>query len=51
LFKTPKAIVNAFGTFNWVIEEGWLQIPRKWLEENVIKEANSSNAANEAFGR
>jgi hypothetical protein len=51
LLKTPKALVNAFGTFNWVIEEGWSQIPRKLLEENVIKEANNSNAANEDFGR
>jgi hypothetical protein len=51
LLRTPKAIVNAFGTFDWVIEEGWPPIPRKWLEENVTKEANSSIIVNEAFGR
>jgi hypothetical protein len=29
LLNTPKIIVNAFGTINWVTKEGWLQIPRR----------------------
>jgi hypothetical protein len=24
--NTPKNIINAFGTINWVTEKGWLQI-------------------------
>ncbi len=23
LLRTPKIIVNAFGTFNWVTKKGW----------------------------
>jgi hypothetical protein len=29
LLKIPKAIVNVFGTLDWVIEEGWQRILKK----------------------
>jgi hypothetical protein len=51
LLKTLEASINAFGTFNQIIEERWLQIPKKWLEEDVIEEDNNNNTTNEAFGR
>jgi hypothetical protein len=51
LLRTLEVIVNVFETLDWVIEEGWPQIPKKWLEEEVTKEVNSNNTANEAFGR
>jgi hypothetical protein len=47
--RTQEAIVNAFGMFDWVTEEGWLHIPRKRLEEDVIEEANNGNIANEVY--
>jgi hypothetical protein len=34
-----------------VTKEGWSQIPKKWSEEDVTKEANSSNVVDKAFGR
>ncbi len=37
--------------FNWFMEERWLRIPRKRLEEDAIEEASTSNTANELFGR
>jgi hypothetical protein len=33
------------------MEERWLRIPRKRLEEDAIEEASTSNTANELFGR
>jgi hypothetical protein len=37
--------------FDWVIEEGWLHIPRKRLEEDAIEEANNGNIANEVYDK
>jgi hypothetical protein len=51
LLRTPKATINVFRTFDWVIEEGWPQIPKKLSKEAVIEEANSSNAIDEALGK
>jgi len=28
LLRIPQTIVNVFGTFNWVTEEGWPHIPK-----------------------
>ncbi len=33
------------------MEERWLRIPRKRLEEDAIEEVSTSNTANELFGR
>jgi hypothetical protein len=51
LLRILDTTINAFGTLNWVTEEGWPRIPRKRLEEDVIEEASSSNVTNEAFRR
>lgn len=52
LLRTPKTTINiVFKTLDWVMEEGWLQIPRKQYEKYVIKEASSSNVDDKAFGR
>lgn len=51
MLRTPKATINVFRTFDWVIEEGWPQIPKKLSKEAVIEEANSSNAIDEALGK
>ncbi len=49
LLRTPDITINAFGTLDW--EEGWPQIPRKWLEKDVTEKASNSNIINKAFGR
>ncbi len=47
--RTQEAIVNVFGMFDQVTEEGWLHIPRKRLEEDAIEEANNGNIASEVY--
>jgi len=37
LLNTLDNIVNAFGTIDWVIEEGWPQIPRWQVDKKSIK--------------
>jgi hypothetical protein len=49
--RTPKVIVNVFRMFNWFMEERWLCIPRKRLEEDVTEEANINNTTNKVSGR
>jgi hypothetical protein len=51
MLKTLDAIVNVFGTLDWVTKKGWPQIPRKQLEEDGTKKTSSSNVADKAFGR
>ncbi len=49
LLKTLKDIVNVFKMFDWVMENNHLRIPIKWLEEDAIKKANSSNTTNKVL--
>jgi hypothetical protein len=51
MLKTLDAIVNVFGTLDWVTKEGWPQIPKKQLEKDGTKKTSSSNVADKAFGR
>ncbi len=36
--------------FNWVTEEGWPRIPRKWSKD-AIKEVGNSNTINKVYRR
>ncbi len=49
LLKTLEDVVNVFKMFDWVMEKGHLRIPIKWLEEDAIKKANSSNTTNKVL--
>jgi hypothetical protein len=49
--KTPEFTINVFKMLNWFMEKRWPHIPRKWLEEDAIEEANNSNTTIEVFGR
>ncbi len=40
LLNTPKIIINAFGTIDWVTKEGWLQIPRWKVDKKSMKILN-----------
>jgi len=31
--KYSYVIINFFGMFNWIMEEGWPHIPRKWSKK------------------
>jgi hypothetical protein len=31
--KYSYVIINFFRMFNWIMEEGWLHIPRKWSKK------------------
>jgi hypothetical protein len=37
LLNTPKNIVNAFGTIDWVTKEGWSQIPKWQANKKLIR--------------
>ncbi len=41
LLNTPKIIINAFGTIDWVTKEGWLQIPRWKVDKKSMKTLNN----------
>jgi hypothetical protein len=49
--KIPEATVSVYKMLDWVIERGWLHIPRKWSKEDATEEANNSNIVNKVFGR
>jgi hypothetical protein len=54
LLRTPKSskgYINVFRMFNWVMEEGWPCIPRKWSKEDATKEVSSGNIVNEVSRR
>jgi hypothetical protein len=49
--NNPKATINVFGMFNWIMKEGWPHIPRKQSKEDATEEASISNIANKASRR
>ncbi len=49
--KIPEATVSVYKMLDWVIEGGWLHIPRKRSKEDATEEANNSNIVNKVFGR
>jgi hypothetical protein len=49
--NNPKAKINVYGMFNWIMKEGWPHIPRKRSKKDAIEEAISNNIANEVFKR
>jgi hypothetical protein len=44
-------IVNAFGTIDWVIEEGWPHIPRWQVDEKLVRTLNNDGSRDQPLDK
>ncbi len=51
LLNTPKNIVNAFGTIDQVIEEGWSRIPRWQVDEKSVRTLSNDGTSDQPLNR